>query len=184
MLHTYLLLMKGAGLPGGWWWEKMKWRLRAWWAIGVEVLIPAIFQLGTSSTPVFFFCKAVLRFMAQFIRPWYLGKRQMLLFCSSVVELANICSHSWHWLQCPRHYGADCRWYENQIEIRIIFILFFANWACPVFVSLDFSSLLASGSDDQHTIVWDPLNHKKLLSMHTGHTANIFSVKVSECQAR
>lgn len=40
-------------------------------------------------------------------------------------------------------------------------------------------SLLASGSDDQHTIVWDPLHHKKLLSMHTGHTANIFSVKVS-----
>lgn len=39
-------------------------------------------------------------------------------------------------------------------------------------------SLLASGSDDQHTIVWDPLHHKKLLSMHTGHTANIFSVKV------
>lgn len=38
--------------------------------------------------------------------------------------------------------------------------------------------LLASGSDDQHTIVWDPLHHKKLLSMHTGHTANIFSVKV------
>uniref|UniRef100_A0A8D2CL99 WD and tetratricopeptide repeats 1 n=2 Tax=Sciurus vulgaris TaxID=55149 RepID=A0A8D2CL99_SCIVU len=37
--------------------------------------------------------------------------------------------------------------------------------------------LLASGSDDQHTIVWDPLHHKKLLSMHTGHTANIFSVK-------
>lgn len=41
-------------------------------------------------------------------------------------------------------------------------------------------SLLASGSDDQHTIVWDPLHHKKLLSMHTGHTANIFSVKVSQ----
>ncbi|KAK2106261.1 WD and tetratricopeptide repeats protein [Saguinus oedipus] len=40
-----------------------------------------------------------------------------------------------------------------------------------------FTSLLASGSDDQHTIVWDPLHHKKLLSMHTGHTANIFSVK-------
>lgn len=45
------------------------------------------------------------------------------------------------------------------------------------FSSVSFS-LLASGSDDQHTIVWDPLHHKKLLSMHTGHTANIFSVKV------
>ena len=45
-------------------------------------------------------------------------------------------------------------------------------------------SLLASGSDDQHTIVWDPLHHKKLLSMHTGHTANIFSVKVSRISHR
>jgi hypothetical protein len=45
-------------------------------------------------------------------------------------------------------------------------------------------SLLASGSDDQHTIVWDPLHHKKLLSMHTGHTANIFSVKVSRTNQR
>ncbi|XP_066500011.1 WD and tetratricopeptide repeats protein 1 isoform X1 [Hoplias malabaricus] len=37
--------------------------------------------------------------------------------------------------------------------------------------------LLASGSDDQHAIVWDPLRHKKLITMHTGHAANIFSVK-------
>lgn len=40
-------------------------------------------------------------------------------------------------------------------------------------------SLLASGSDDQHAIVWDPFRHKKLTTMHTGHAANIFSVKVS-----
>lgn len=40
-------------------------------------------------------------------------------------------------------------------------------------------SLLASGSDDQHAIIWDPFRHKKLTSMHTGHAANIFSVKVS-----
>ncbi|XP_053183465.1 WD and tetratricopeptide repeats protein 1 isoform X1 [Scomber japonicus] len=37
--------------------------------------------------------------------------------------------------------------------------------------------LLASGSDDQHAIVWDPFRHKKLTTMHTGHAANIFSVK-------
>lgn len=37
--------------------------------------------------------------------------------------------------------------------------------------------LLASGSDDQHAIVWDPFRHKALLSMHTGHTANVFTVK-------
>lgn len=39
-------------------------------------------------------------------------------------------------------------------------------------------SILASGSDDQHVMVWDPLRHRKLMSMHTGHAANIFSVKV------
>lgn len=43
---------------------------------------------------------------------------------------------------------------------------------------LFFSSLLASGSDDQHAIIWDPFRHKKLITMHTGHAANIFSVKV------
>ncbi|XP_077432868.1 WD and tetratricopeptide repeats protein 1 isoform X2 [Vanacampus margaritifer] len=37
--------------------------------------------------------------------------------------------------------------------------------------------LLASGSDDQHVIVWDPFRLKKLTTMHTGHSANIFSVK-------
>ncbi|XP_051576149.1 WD and tetratricopeptide repeats protein 1 isoform X2 [Myxocyprinus asiaticus] len=37
--------------------------------------------------------------------------------------------------------------------------------------------LLASGSDDQHAIIWDPFRHKKLVTMHTGHAANIFSVK-------
>lgn len=40
-------------------------------------------------------------------------------------------------------------------------------------------SLLASGSDDQHAIIWDPFRYKKLTTMHTGHAANIFSVKVS-----
>lgn len=55
-----------------------------------------------------------------------------------------------------------------------------APWELDVRAPNSAHSLLASGSDDQHTIVWDPLHHKKLLSMHTGHTANIFSVKVSE----
>uniref|UniRef100_A0A3Q1EA78 WD and tetratricopeptide repeats 1 n=1 Tax=Acanthochromis polyacanthus TaxID=80966 RepID=A0A3Q1EA78_9TELE len=32
-------------------------------------------------------------------------------------------------------------------------------------------------SDDQHAIIWDPFRHKKLTTMHTGHAANIFSVK-------
>lgn len=41
-------------------------------------------------------------------------------------------------------------------------------------------SLLASGSDDQHAIIWDPFKHKKLTTMHTGHAANIFSVKVRQ----
>uniref|UniRef100_A0A8C5GA78 WD and tetratricopeptide repeats protein 1 n=1 Tax=Gouania willdenowi TaxID=441366 RepID=A0A8C5GA78_GOUWI len=44
-------------------------------------------------------------------------------------------------------------------------------------ISLDIFFLLASGSDDQHAIIWDPFRHKKLTTMHTGHAANIFSVK-------
>ncbi|XP_053743944.1 WD and tetratricopeptide repeats protein 1 [Synchiropus splendidus] len=37
--------------------------------------------------------------------------------------------------------------------------------------------LLASGSDDQHAIVWDPFKQKALTVMKTGHAANVFSVK-------
>ncbi|KAJ8340797.1 hypothetical protein SKAU_G00330880 [Synaphobranchus kaupii] len=37
--------------------------------------------------------------------------------------------------------------------------------------------LLASGSDDQHAIIWDPFRHRKLITLLTGHSANIFSVK-------
>lgn len=47
-----------------------------------------------------------------------------------------------------------------------------------MFFILFIISLLASGSDDQHAIIWDPFRHKKLTTMHTGHAANIFSVKV------
>ncbi|CAH1798641.1 unnamed protein product [Owenia fusiformis] len=38
-------------------------------------------------------------------------------------------------------------------------------------------SLLASGSDDMQVIVWEPLHHRKLTAIHTGHNGNIFSVK-------
>lgn len=38
-------------------------------------------------------------------------------------------------------------------------------------------SLLASGSDDVQVIVWDPFRHKKLATIRTGHSGNIFSVK-------
>ena len=39
-------------------------------------------------------------------------------------------------------------------------------------------SLLASGSDDVTAILWDPYQHKAMATMQTGHTGNIFSVKV------
>ncbi|CAH8674056.1 unnamed protein product [Schistosoma rodhaini] len=38
-------------------------------------------------------------------------------------------------------------------------------------------SYLASGSDDRSLIIWDPFERKSLLTMNTGHVANIFSVK-------
>lgn len=38
-------------------------------------------------------------------------------------------------------------------------------------------TLLASGSDDVQIIIWDPLRHRKVTSIRTGHQGNIFSVK-------
>ncbi|XP_064601021.1 WD and tetratricopeptide repeats protein 1-like [Liolophura sinensis] len=38
-------------------------------------------------------------------------------------------------------------------------------------------TLLASGSDDVQVIIWDPLRHKSLTTIRTGHQGNIFSVK-------
>ncbi|CAG2110116.1 unnamed protein product [Medioppia subpectinata] len=38
-------------------------------------------------------------------------------------------------------------------------------------------SLLASGSDDQQIMIWDPFRHKLLHSLQSGHQGNIFSVK-------
>jgi len=39
-------------------------------------------------------------------------------------------------------------------------------------------SLLASGSDDLDVILWDPLAKKCVARIQTGHSGNIFSVKV------
>jgi WD and tetratricopeptide repeat-containing protein 1 len=44
-------------------------------------------------------------------------------------------------------------------------------------VSNNFSSLLASGSDDQTAIIWDAVAHRTKLIHRTGHSGNIFSVK-------
>lgn len=38
-------------------------------------------------------------------------------------------------------------------------------------------SLLASGSDDLHVMLWNPLKHKTISRIRTGHQGNIFSVK-------
>lgn len=40
------------------------------------------------------------------------------------------------------------------------------------------SSLLASGSDDLDIVLWDPLTKKLVTKIQTGHSGNIFSVKV------
>ncbi|KOB70014.1 WD and tetratricopeptide repeats protein 1 [Operophtera brumata] len=39
-------------------------------------------------------------------------------------------------------------------------------------------SVLASASDDLHVMLWDPYRYKQLHNLATGHTGNIFSVKV------
>lgn len=39
-------------------------------------------------------------------------------------------------------------------------------------------SLLASGSDDVSVIIWNPYRRQQVATMQTGHTGNIFSVKV------
>jgi len=39
-------------------------------------------------------------------------------------------------------------------------------------------SLLASGSDDLDVMLWDPLAKKCVAKIQTGHSGNIFSVKV------
>lgn len=41
------------------------------------------------------------------------------------------------------------------------------------------NSLLASGSDDLHAIIWDPQRQKQKCTLRTGHHGNLFSVKVS-----
>ena len=52
-------------------------------------------------------------------------------------------------------------------------------YVCAVSCILFFASLLASGSDDLSAIIWDPFLRKTVVQMPTGHTGNIFSVKVS-----
>ncbi|XP_006814387.1 WD and tetratricopeptide repeats protein 1-like, partial [Saccoglossus kowalevskii] len=37
--------------------------------------------------------------------------------------------------------------------------------------------LLASGSDDLNAIIWEPMKHRQLCTIRTGHHGNIFSVK-------
>ncbi len=39
-------------------------------------------------------------------------------------------------------------------------------------------SYLLSGSDDLSAILWDPYRRREVVTMPTGHTGNIFSVKV------
>lgn len=70
-------------------------------------------------------------------------------------------------------------WAESRVlcnELIYVTSTFYVGLSV-IFVHVLFS-LLASGSDDQHCIIWDPFKHKKLTTMHTGHAANIFSVKV------
>ena len=64
--------------------------------------------------------------------------------------------------------------------------LSYSRFSCDLVVDMIVFtlSLLASGSDDRYVILWDPLKHKKLTAINTGHQGNIFSVKVSLSMSR
>ncbi len=49
------------------------------------------------------------------------------------------------------------------------------------FSNLPISRLLASGSDDQKIMIWDPFENKQLTAIETSHRGNIFSVKFLPC---
>lgn len=53
-----------------------------------------------------------------------------------------------------------------------------------IHINLASCSLLASGSDDLDLRIWSPLEGRSVTCMPTGHTGNIFSVKVKCSRVR
>lgn len=58
---------------------------------------------------------------------------------------------------------------------KFIFKFCLKNFFAP------FIRLLASGSDDQKIMIWDPFENKQLTAIETSHRGNIFSVKFLPC---
>ena len=76
----------------------------------------------------------------------------------------------------PTPKASDILWTGNDMWFLLIGPL-------PMYISNRFKnvpslSLLASGSDDHHAIIWDPFQRKLMHRVNTGHNGNIFSVKV------
>lgn len=72
--------------------------------------------------------------------------------------------------------GMEPRWVVSIAKLSLINLIF-ENW-----YKYDeyHCRILASASDDLHVMLWDPFRYKELMNIATGHTGNIFSVKVSQ----
>uniref|UniRef100_A0A3P8PPG8 WD and tetratricopeptide repeats 1 n=1 Tax=Astatotilapia calliptera TaxID=8154 RepID=A0A3P8PPG8_ASTCA len=109
------------------------------------------------------------------------------MFCGEAMTTANISRDILHRQIRDKRAASFQRFYhvtdpfikrlglEAELQVHTLKKCCLASLNCYYFFLV--LSLLASGSDDQHAIIWDPFRHKKLTTMHTGHAANIFSVK-------
>ena len=77
-------------------------------------------------------------------------------------------------------YWMEFWWKVGLSYINVHNYCWFSIILCVSTPSLHPLSLLASGSDDVSVIIWNPYRRKAVATMQTGHTGNIFSVKVRE----
>lgn len=71
--------------------------------------------------------------------------------------------------------GMESRWVVS-IAKSLLILCLLINY----YENYKYFRILASASDDLHVMLWDPFRYKELMNIATGHTGNIFSVKVSQ----